>query len=196
MLPTITFPFDSGTIPKNGIYVLFETSETAHGTNRIVRIGSHTGNGQLPSRLHQHFLNENKDRSIFRKNIGRALLNKIQDPFLPHWNIDLTTREARARHSKLIDFAKQELVEKQVTEYMRKHFSFSFISVPNRTARLRFETKLIATVSQCQICKSSTNWLGHYSPIALIRAGKLWQVKDLGKAPLTNDEFEKLSMFA
>jgi hypothetical protein len=32
--------------------------------------------------LEQHFIKENKDRSIFRKNIGRAILNKDQDALL------------------------------------------------------------------------------------------------------------------
>jgi len=77
-----SFPFNEQEIPENGIYILFERGEFAHSTNRIVRIGTHTGNNQLRSRLFQHFLNENKDRSIFRKNVGRALLNKDKDSFL------------------------------------------------------------------------------------------------------------------
>ena len=40
-------------------------------------------------------MTENKDRSIFRKNIGRAILNKNQDPFLGQWELDLTTRKAK-----------------------------------------------------------------------------------------------------
>jgi hypothetical protein len=36
--------------------------------------------------LKEHFVNENKDRSIFRKNIGRALLNKDNDYFIEQWN--------------------------------------------------------------------------------------------------------------
>jgi len=67
-LPARGFPFDESAIPMNGIYVLFERGEVAHGTNRIVRVGTHTGINQLRSRLRQHFLVENKDRSIFRKN--------------------------------------------------------------------------------------------------------------------------------
>lgn len=98
-LPALRFPFADATIPLNGIYVLFEHGEVAHGTNRIVRVGTHTGTGQLRSRLRQHFLVENKDRSIFRKNIGRALLNRDHDPFLPIWELDRTSRLAReARH--------------------------------------------------------------------------------------------------
>lgn len=67
-----TFPFEARGLPSNGIYVLFELGEECHGGNRIVRVGTHRGQGQLPSRILQHFVAENKDRSIFRKNIGRA----------------------------------------------------------------------------------------------------------------------------
>src|ERR1700722_18438948 len=91
-LPILRFPFDEGLIPPNGIYILFEEGETAHGGQRIVRVGTHTGPNQLRSRLRQHFLIENKDRSIFRKNVGRAILNRDHDPFLLFWEFDLTTR--------------------------------------------------------------------------------------------------------
>jgi hypothetical protein len=63
--------------------------------SRIVRIGTHTGANQLCSRLKQHFLNEMKDRSIFRKNIGRCLLKQANDPFLEFWELDLTSHAAR-----------------------------------------------------------------------------------------------------
>src|SRR6478672_3330165 len=94
-LPVFSFPFDARVLPLNGIYLLFEKGETAHGTNRIVRVGTHTGNDQLRSRLKQHFIVENKDRSIFRKNIGRALLNKASDPYLAEWERDRTSRAGR-----------------------------------------------------------------------------------------------------
>ena len=103
-----TFPFDKQEISENGIYILFEKGEFTHSTNRIVRIGTHTGQNQLRSRLFQHFLKENKDRSIFRKNIGRALLNKDKDIFLEKWELDLTTRNAKDRHSDSVDFDKQK----------------------------------------------------------------------------------------
>ena len=65
-LKVFKFPFDETRIPLNGLYILFEKGERAHGVNRIVRVGTHTGQNQLRSRLRQHFLTENKDRSIFR----------------------------------------------------------------------------------------------------------------------------------
>ena len=37
-LPELEFPFDSSMIPRNGIYILFEKGEVAHGTDRIVRV--------------------------------------------------------------------------------------------------------------------------------------------------------------
>lgn len=128
-LPRHRFPFDELKIPRNGIYILFEDGERAHGTDRIVRVGTHTGENQLRSRLKQHFVNENKDRSIFRKNIGRAILQKKKDSFLEQWNRDLTTRKARERYSSLLDEEKQDQVEKAVTEYIQQNFSFVVFSV-------------------------------------------------------------------
>src|SRR3989338_8228293 len=113
-LPKHKFPFNINEIPLNGIYILFEKNELAHNTNRIVRIGTHTGNNQLRSRLNQHFINENKDRSIFRKNIGRALLHKQKDSFLADWEIDHTTKQARLHHT--INAQKQKEIEKLVSD--------------------------------------------------------------------------------
>ena len=52
-LNRFSFPFDESKLPKNGIYVLFEKGEHGHGTDRVVRIGTHTGKDQLRSRLNQ-----------------------------------------------------------------------------------------------------------------------------------------------
>lgn len=69
-LPALCYPFDPVQIPRNGLYILFERGEAARGGKRVVRIGSHTGDNQFPSRLCQHFVEENKDRSIFRKKLS------------------------------------------------------------------------------------------------------------------------------
>ncbi len=45
------FPFNEEDIPKNGIYILFEKNELAHNGERIVRVGTHTGNDNLAKRL-------------------------------------------------------------------------------------------------------------------------------------------------
>ena len=78
----------------NGVYFVFEVGEQGHDGERIVRIGSHTGEGNLQARLREH-ATANKDRSIFRKNLGRAILAQRSDPLLAQWEIDLTSRVQR-----------------------------------------------------------------------------------------------------
>jgi len=187
-----TFPFDAKKIPTNGIYILYETGERGHGSKRIVRIGSHTGKDQLLARLRQHFVNEIKDRSVFRKNIGRALLNRYRDPYLEQWNKDLTSTASKKKYSTDLDSRKQKAIERRVSDYLRNRFKFVVFGVPKKRERLRYETKLITTISKCNVCRSSDKWLGRYSPIVKISSGKLWQVKDLDGTPLTRGECSSL----
>lgn len=186
------FPFDESAIPQDGIYVLFQKSEIGHGAERIVRIGTHTGKNQLPSRLKQHFLKENKDRSIFRKNIGRAILSNIKDPFLAQWEIDLTARRNKHKYSDKIDFDRQKEIESRVSQYIQKNFSFSVFHVKNKARRLEIESKLISTVSLCNDCKPSSAWLGKYSPKIKIRESGLWLVNELYKTPFTLQELKEI----
>lgn len=187
------FPFGETKIPLNGIYVLFQKGEKAHGQDRIVRVGTHTGDNQLCPRLKQHFLSENKDRSIFRKNIGRALLKKQNDAFFQFWELDLTTRKAKDDYSQQIDFDYQQKIESQVSEYIRKNFSFSVFEVASKEERLEIESKLISTVSWCDECKSSSDWLGNSSPKEKIVQSGLWLVNELYKRPCNASDLEHLS---
>ena len=193
-LKRFRFPFNEDEIPLNGIYVLFEEGEFAHGANRIVRVGTHTGKNQLRSRLKQHFINENKDRSIFRKNIGRAILNKQEDPFLKIWEIDLTTREAKDKYSKLVDFDKQKKVEEKVTRHMQDKLSLVVFQVDDMKKRLELESKIISTISLCEDCKPSKNWLGLSSPKEKIKDNGLWLVNELNKEPLDNKSLKDLNL--
>jgi len=186
------FPFDSKAIPKNGMYVLFEKGEKGHRADRIVRIGTHTGTNQLRSRLHQHFLKENKDRSIFRKNLGRAILNRTNDPFLEQWEGDLTSSENKERYSCRLDSARQAEVEALVSDYIRKHFSFVVFEVLDKEKRLELESRLISTVSRCTCCRPSDSWLGLHSPKKKIRESGLWLVNELYKDPLREEDWDFL----
>ena len=192
-LPRLKFPFNEESIPKNGIYVLFEKNENAHEGERIVRIGTHTGNNQLPSRLLQHFVNENKDRSVFRKNIGRALLNKSQDGYLKIWDFDLTTRAGKQKYSGLIDREKQLKIEQEVTRYLQENFSFIVFSVEDKERRLKLESQIISTISLCKDCKPSSDWLGGFSPKDKIREKGMWLVNELDKQPMTLAEVTQLA---
>jgi len=191
-LERFAFPFAVDQIPRNGIYILFEEGEHAHDQDRIVRVGTHTGDSQLRSRLQQHFIKENKDRSIFRKNIGRAILNRTGDPFLEQWNWDLTTRKAKDTRGHLVDARKQKTVERQVTAYIQSRFSFVAFKVADKAERLSLEAKIISTVSWCDNCYPSSQWLGLHSPKAKIRQSGLWLVNQLYKEPLSEGEFTRL----
>lgn len=187
-LPVFRFPFLEDDIPPNGIYVLFERGEFAHGVDRIVRVGTHTGNSQLRSRLRQHFVMENKDRSIFRKNIGRCLLNRERDPFLAQWELDLTSRESKDRYAGEVDLCKLQEIEREVSKYIQDNFSFVVIRVDNKQERLKLESRIISTVSLCHECGPSENWLGLFSPKERIKRSGLWLVNELYKEPLSDED--------
>ena len=142
--------------------------------SRVVRVGSHTGANNLPNRLMEH-MTKKKDRSIFRKNIGRALLNQAGDPFLKQWNWDLTKRKDRVRFGPLLDVARQEAVELKVSRHIEGNFTFAFVRIDDKTERLNFEKHAIATVAQCSHCGPSEPWLGNFSPVDPIRESGLWQ---------------------
>lgn len=191
-LPRYDFTFDTRVIPKNGIYILFEIDEQGHDGDRIVRIGTHTGMNQLRSRLMQHFIKENKDRSIFRKNIGRCLLNKANDSYLAIWELDSTSSEGKLKHRHLVLPDYQADIEFKVSEYMRNHFSFTVIEMSSKEDRLYYESRIVSTVSSCKDCRPSSTWLGLSSPKDKIRESGLWQVNELYKTPLSEQELRKL----
>lgn len=177
------FPAQTGDLPMNGIYALFEDGETAHDGPRIVRVGSHTGADNLPARLAEHTTLK-KDRSIFRKNIGRALLNKRSDDFLEDWNLDLTKRVMRQKHAGRIDFYKQERVEVEVTAYIVESFRYTVIPIDDAQERLDIEKAIIGTLARCPHCQPSAGWLGLFSPKPEIRRIGLWLSQHLKGAPL------------
>jgi hypothetical protein len=187
-LPVHGFPFDSKSIPLNGLYVLFEKGEEGHDGARIVRVGTHTGQRQLRSRLAQHFLKENKDRSIFRKNIGRCLLRRDNDNYAAMWESDLTTNAARLAPPEGYDHQRQLMIEQDVSRYIRNSFFFVVLGVAEKEDRLRIEAGLTSLVSLCPKCRPSSNWLGNYSPKERIRESGLWQVNELYKVPITTAE--------
>jgi hypothetical protein len=187
------FNFQEQEIPKNGVYILFQAGELAHRGDRIVRIGTHTGQDQLPSRLKQHFLKMNKDRSIFRKNIGRAILNQANDPFLDDWENDLTERAKKDEFSSKIDSEKKDQVEQEVSNYMKENFSFVVFPLETKEERIAMEKKLISEVSNCQECKPSDSWFGKNSPEEKISSSGLWQVQHVFKHhPLVEEDLKKL----
>jgi len=195
-LPRIKFPFKLEQLPENGIYFFYEKGEAwGHGGDnpRIVRIGTHK-DGNFRSRIKEHFLFDElkmnfdrakpkpSDRSIFRKNIGRALLNSDEDDYLQIWEIDFTTRANRESLGHKRDIEKEKRIESTITKTLRERFSFRFIVIDNQTERMGskgLESSLIGTVASCKLCRHSDNWLGNNSPKQQIKKSGLWLVQHL-----------------
>jgi hypothetical protein len=146
---------DLSLVPKNGIYVLFENGEEGHGGERIVRVGTHRGQNNLPGRIREHLYKANKDRSIFRKHVGRCLLAKAADPFLAQWEIDLTSKESRAANEHKVDKVRLQEVEAEVTRYMVENFSFAVLRFDTEANRHEYEEALLSTIYHCPYCGPS-----------------------------------------
>ena len=195
MLVQLGFPPPETSLPENGVYFIFEDGEHAHGSERIVRVGSHTGPGNLAARLREH-LTENKDRSVFRKHIGRAILTRANDPFVEQWELDLTTREKRDRFGGGVDKQKQVSIEHAVSRYIQTKMSVSVIPIPDNEAALHFERLCIGTLSRCSECVPSAEWLGSFSPLEKIRQSGLWQVQGLSGGGLSGGDLTTLARLA
>ena len=131
------------------------------------------------------------DRSIFRKNIGRALLNKDKDEYLRIWEIDFILRRNREKHGMERDIEKEKRIEETITKILRKKFSFRFIVLDPKIERMGsrgLESSLIGTLASCKLCKPSPNWLGNYSPVKKIRESGLWLVQHLKSRPINERE--------
>ena len=191
-LPRLKTGFGVAEVPENGIYFLFENGEAAHGGDRIVRVGTHTGDKNLPKRLAEHLYAKNKDRSIFRKHIGRCLLRRDNHAYVDRWEHDLTKKADRARYEALIDREVQDAIEDEVTRYMTENFSFSVIKIDLKSDRIRFEEKLIGTLSKCEECAASPGWLGKWHPNALLASSGIWNVQGRDGEVLSGSDAEIL----
>ena len=166
---------DNSFLPENppkkpGLYVVYEESEEDY--RRIVRVGIATKS--LYSRLKQHFINLNRSSSIFRKHIGRALIN-LNNSFkhinIKDWN-----------NKKIKSAPTLEEVEREVSNYMQNHLSFTFIEINNGQELENAEKKLIEFLSIRNSLFSqatgkqpfSNDWLGQYCTNKKVNKSGLW----------------------
>ncbi|MGN8895591.1 DUF6884 domain-containing protein [Flavonifractor sp. HCP28S3_F3] len=173
---------------RNGIYLVFEEGETYREMPRIVRVGTHTSTDRLRQRLKDHFVRENHNGSIFRKNIGKALLNQTGDPYLPTWSLDTS----RFPYKGMEDPHREREVEQAVSRYLRTHMTFSAFEVETQEQRLRLEEGIIASLHQTEDFQASSAWLGRFSPEKEIRESGMWLKQGLDGIPLDDEELEAL----
>jgi hypothetical protein len=194
------FQFNESDINKidfqHGIYIIFEKNERAHNCDRIVRVGTTTGkNSKLAKRLKEH--HDNKGRSVFRNAIALCLLQKIGDP--------LNLAELFCNMNKIErDQWEKMAIEKHQEEYLRKYSEIneyvsiyiqqncSFVAFPVKEEERRFwEGKLISTISSCNDCKQSENWLGNLIPDvkrrSIIRKCGMWNINGVNDENIIKD---------
>ena len=179
-IPSVSF--------QNGIYIVFERGETYRGMPRIVRVGTHNAPNRLKPRLTDHFVKENRNGSIFRKNIGKALLNRDRDPYLKIWTLDTS----RPPHLGAADPEREKETEKRVSRYLRENMTFAVFPVETKEQRLRMEEAVIASLHHGFDFAPSDKWLGRFSPEPEIYQSGLWLKQGLDGAPLSEQEFQLL----
>ena len=200
-LPMVTFPFSRKNLPKNGIYFFYECGEFwGHGgaKQRIVRVGTHR-DGNFANRISSHYLNNDADMdfgeddakpsdwSIFRKNIGRAILSKTKDSYIKIWDQDFIKKETHEHFKKKRDIEKEKRLEAEITKIIRKSFTFRFVIMEaqaNRMGSQGLESPLIGTLASCELCGPSQDWMGNYSPKNQIRRSGLWLIQHLRDAAI------------
>lgn len=209
-LPLVRYPFDIEKLPDNGVYFFYEKGElNGHNSKnkpRIIRVGTHR-EGNFKSRMKDHFIfndskmdfNQNQspphDRSIFRTNLGRAILNKRNSEYLKIWNTDFTTKKNREELSHLRNIEFEKEIETEVTKLLHEDFSFKFLIAEGEEGRIGskgIESKLIGTLSHCEKCTSSKNWLGNHSPVSKIQNSGLWLYQHLSDDPISESNKTEL----
>lgn len=184
-LPRFRWDCPKRDLPMDGIYFFFEQGEIgslgAATGDRIVRVGTHRGDGNFPGRIRQHYghmksLGGNKNGSVFRRHVGGALLRRLDeaDPRLATW-----VPQGGASDPE---------VEASVSEWMRQHLSFACVRVDTKEARMRFERRLIALLAQHPLTAPSDGWLGRWAESPIIRRYGIWNTQEVSASPLTTAE--------
>lgn len=181
---------------QNGIYIMVEKGESYHGLDRIVRVGTHRGQDRLLIRLRDHFVNEDADGSIFRKNIGRAFLKMTSDPYIRVWEIDMHISQNQRKYKDFINPQLEAEIEGKISRYLRENVTFVCFPVDEEDERLRLEEGIIATLHRDPTFGPSRDWLGLNSPIPEIAKSGLWNKHGLEGQPLSNEELGRIKWLA
>ncbi len=171
--------FHAADLPENGIYFFYESGEVFEGGDRIVRVGTHTGEDRLPKRLRLHYRGSART-SVFRRNVGKALVAAGDSQITPEL---LTSLEPKTF---------PVVLEQEISHYFEANFSFSVIPVDKKDDRLRLEAGLIASLGRERWVSASEHWLGRSSPVDAICSSGLWNRNHVGGSPLSDTDFELL----
>lgn len=168
----------------NGIYIIFEKDGQYHGMERVVRVGTHRLPDRLRTRLSDHFVKKDHGGSIFRKNIGKAILNAYWDPYLETWTVDTSKPEKHAYINK----KKNADTERRVSKFLRERFSFTVFQMTDKNERLRMKETIIAGMDAESEFMPGSKWSDIYSLEQEIRESGMWLKQGLNGKPITEAE--------
>ena len=171
--------FDPACLPRNGIYFFFESGELFESSDRIVRVGTHIGEGRLTKRLKLHYCGRAR-RSVFRRNVGNALVRAGL--------VEGVSSDAAPLGSMQFEPA----LETAISARFAETFTFSVVQVDDVSDRLRLEAGLIASLSSDPLATPSELWLGYHSTVQAVRKAGLWNKLHVGGTPLSVVDFELL----
>jgi hypothetical protein len=164
-------------LPKNGIYFFFEAGETIvlddRTADRIVRVGTHTGEDRLSKRIWLHYRGTCR-RSVFRAHVAEAILR---------------------RENSAVPFdrrAASEEMESRVSEELASHFTFACVEVETKERRPRLESGLIALLARYPLAPPSPTWLGRFARADAIQSSGLWNTQHVASSPLSDVDAEEL----
>ncbi len=188
------FPIDSNRIGvNNGIYILFEGGERIGEFDRVTRIGINREQGNFAKRLKDHFEREVQRSSVFRKHLGRCLLNKASDDYLQYWNCDFKSVVDREKYKGKVDLLYESKIEKEISAYIRQNVSFAVIEVNDLAERKKMEDLLIATIASCGKNKPSISWIGlHHPSYPFFAETGLWNVQGLKGSVADEKDFKSI----
>jgi hypothetical protein len=186
-LPRFSGEFGRSSIPQNGIYFFFESGERVEidgaFTERIVRVGTHLGTGNLPGRLKKHYSGKRRT-SVFRRHVGGAILAKqdAEKNLISTWT-----------RNKSVPMPELEL---EVDNFFRQSLTFSCVQVIDAKERIYLEGRLIGLLSTRPLGSPSSDWLGHHSIPDEIRNSGVWNRMHVGGVALEWSDFDRLSVLA
>ncbi len=164
-----SFRDDLSDLPDSGVEFYFENKEFRTKSNklRVVRIGA---SKKIINRLNNRHMGNNAEKSIFRRHIGRALLNEqegLQDlnyENISNFNID-----------SLID-------ENEVSKYLRFNIQFLILPVNDKSTRKFIKNTAISLLSNfstpSEVNLPTDEWLGNDSIKSNGRPN--WKIRDSG----------------
>ena len=190
-LPRFTYKDINDITYDNGICIFFEAGEKYCGMDRIVNIGTHSTDHRLKERIKDHYLREHKDGSIFRKNIGKALLNFYKSSYLEVWSYDTSNKQKTPQEILYrVDSRLQKCIEKQVSEHLINNITFVCVNVESKVDRIRLKEGIIACLNHDVEFAASEEWLGRYSPEYEITNSGMWLKQGLDGVDLTEEELQ------